>query len=437
DSGSLTDVQDVAVTVVDVVENTAPVITSPAVVSVDENQTGVVDVESADDNDSEGAGLVYSLTGGADQSLFTITADFGVLTFLAAPDFETPGDVGGDNVYDVQVTVTDSGSLTDVQDVAVTVVDVVENPPGDNIDPVVDVGQVLSVLEDAADASVVGMVTAWDNVGVTGFQITGGDPDGVFAIDASGQVTVADNRMLDYETTTQYLLLVTASDAASNVSAAETVTVDVDDAVEPTVWVAYNDMNVLVGSPNPANVTDYDYEAAGERLVDYTTGLALAVKFTGSWVNGYDPVTTGENVTAAPSLAYDTFNGIVDLAGNFELDAADWDNIVTITGLDPAGTYTLTVAANRDRVAYNGKRWTRVTLGGADTATNASSSGTVVNLDGSVSFSVGYNTPYGEAVRFTGINPGSDGTITIKSEWDTTQPGKKGYAMTALKIETE
>ena len=41
-----------------------------------------------------------------------------------APDFENAGDTNTDNVYLVQVTVTDSGGLTDVQDIAVTVTDV-------------------------------------------------------------------------------------------------------------------------------------------------------------------------------------------------------------------------------------------------------------------------------------------------------------------------
>ena len=103
--------------------NTAPVITggATAAISVAENQAAVTDVETTDDNDSEGSNLTYSLSGGADQTLFTIDATTGVLTFNTAPDFGNPTDTGADNVYDVQVTVTDSGALTDVQDIAVTV----------------------------------------------------------------------------------------------------------------------------------------------------------------------------------------------------------------------------------------------------------------------------------------------------------------------------
>ena len=47
-----------------------------------------------------------------------------MLTFNSAPDFENPADADTDNVYDVQVTVTDSVALTGVQNLLVTVADV-------------------------------------------------------------------------------------------------------------------------------------------------------------------------------------------------------------------------------------------------------------------------------------------------------------------------
>ena len=43
-----------------------------------------------------------------------------MLAFAAAPDFETPTDAGTNNVYNVQVQVSD-GTNTDTQDIAVTV----------------------------------------------------------------------------------------------------------------------------------------------------------------------------------------------------------------------------------------------------------------------------------------------------------------------------
>jgi hypothetical protein len=115
--------------------NDDPVITSnsggaTASVSIAENTTAVTDVQSSDpDGETEnGGGLTYSLTStaagpGIDNDLFSINAATGVLTFITAPDYENAVDADGDNDYLVQVTVTDGGGLTDVQDITVTVTD--------------------------------------------------------------------------------------------------------------------------------------------------------------------------------------------------------------------------------------------------------------------------------------------------------------------------
>src|SRR4029079_3548556 len=58
---------------------------------------------------------------------FAINSSTGVLSFASAPNFEVPTDVGGNNVYDVTVQVSD-GSLTDTQAIAVTVTNVNEAP---------------------------------------------------------------------------------------------------------------------------------------------------------------------------------------------------------------------------------------------------------------------------------------------------------------------
>ena len=117
----------------DVSNNAPPTITSGATPSVPENQTAVIDVDATDpEGETEGAGLTYSLTGGADQALFSVVAGTGVLTFDTAPDFEAPADANTDNVYEVDVTVTDSGGQTDSQMLLVTVTDVIATPFTDN-----------------------------------------------------------------------------------------------------------------------------------------------------------------------------------------------------------------------------------------------------------------------------------------------------------------
>ena len=108
------------------IPNAAPAITSDggnatATLNVPENTTAVTTV-TADDGD--GDDVTFAIAGGADAALFTINPDTGALAFLAAPSLETPGDAGGDNVYNVTVTASDGLGGSDAQAMAVTVISV-------------------------------------------------------------------------------------------------------------------------------------------------------------------------------------------------------------------------------------------------------------------------------------------------------------------------
>lgn len=65
----------------------------------------------------------FSIVGGADSVKFEITGGSN-LSFIAAPDFETPTDANSDNVYEVTVRVTDAASNTADATVSVGVTDV-------------------------------------------------------------------------------------------------------------------------------------------------------------------------------------------------------------------------------------------------------------------------------------------------------------------------
>ena len=109
--------------------NDAPVITSngggaSAALSVAENTAAVTTVTASD---IDSTGLVYSISGGADQAKFSINASSGLLSFVVAPDYEYPSDAGGDNTYDVIVNVGD-GSLSASQAIAVAVTNVIDTP---------------------------------------------------------------------------------------------------------------------------------------------------------------------------------------------------------------------------------------------------------------------------------------------------------------------
>ncbi len=118
---------DTAVVTVEIQgENDSPILTATANLTILENTTNVDAGISASDVDS--AVLTFSLSG-VDADLFQIDALTGALAFVAAPDFEAPGDSGSDNTYDVTVQVEDEQGAVATQDLQITVEDVVEVLP--------------------------------------------------------------------------------------------------------------------------------------------------------------------------------------------------------------------------------------------------------------------------------------------------------------------
>ena len=101
--------------------NTAPSLSDLGVLSLQEGDTAIATLTATDsDNDT----LSFSITGGADEALFTLSEE-SVLSFIEAPDFETALDANEDNDYEVTVQVSD-GSLSDTSALVITVTDAFE-----------------------------------------------------------------------------------------------------------------------------------------------------------------------------------------------------------------------------------------------------------------------------------------------------------------------
>ena len=105
-------------------DNNAPVFTSSASLSVEENTdfATVVAVDNDVDDDITG----YAITGGTDQAFFSEVTSAGVLRFNDAPNFEDPEDSGTDNTYVVTVQATSGTGTrerTATQTITVTVTD--------------------------------------------------------------------------------------------------------------------------------------------------------------------------------------------------------------------------------------------------------------------------------------------------------------------------
>jgi len=126
--------------------------------------------------------VTYSITGlTADGGLFSITAG-GVLTFNTAPDFETPADIGGNNVYNIEVTADDGNGGVTVQNISVSVTN-------SNELPVITSSAAPSILENTTAVTTV-TATDVDAGDMATFTITGGVDAGLFSINnISGSLT--------------------------------------------------------------------------------------------------------------------------------------------------------------------------------------------------------------------------------------------------------
>ena len=161
----------------------APVIAGgpSAFFAIDENTTAPIATIAATDKDA-GTTLEYSISGGGDANLFTIDKSTGVLSFIAAPDFDDAKDIGGDNVYDVTVAVFDGKNIA-TQDIAVKVGNLNDN------DPVIASNgggtAALVTVDEGTTAVTTVAATDKDNLGPLSYSIVGGADAALLKIDAA------------------------------------------------------------------------------------------------------------------------------------------------------------------------------------------------------------------------------------------------------------
>jgi hypothetical protein len=110
----------------------------------------------------------------------------------------------------VTLTVTDASGNSSAATSIVTV--------EDNTAPAIEAGQIFTIDENSSSASAVGTVAVTDNCSIESFSINPGNTADAFAVDAGGSVTVNNAAALDYETSPEFTLTVTAVDAAGNAS---------------------------------------------------------------------------------------------------------------------------------------------------------------------------------------------------------------------------
>ncbi|WGD49495.1 VCBS domain-containing protein [Bradyrhizobium sp. CB1650] len=325
DGANTTD-ETITVTVGDVNDN-APVITTAASQSVNENQAFSVALTSTDVDTVGTNPATFTIAGGADQALFSIDASGHLV--MAAKDYESPADADHNNTYVVQVRANDGANTTD-ETITVTVGDVNDNAP------VITTAASQSVNENQA-FSVALTSTDVDTVGTNPatFTITGGADQALFSIDATGHLVMAAQ---DYESPADadhnntYVVQVTANDGANTTD--ETITVVVNNVNEaPTAPVdsdnAANSVNAHASNGTAVGLTAHSTDPdAGDSVTYHITGGTGGSLFAVDATTGVVSVANSANLDAGSyTLLIDAVDshGLASTSSSFTINALQTD----------------------------------------------------------------------------------------------------------------
>ncbi len=222
-SGGVSITRDLSI-LVSPVNEFDPTLTSSTTFSVVENSLAVSSL-SASDLDSPIPQFTYSKVGGVDAARFTISGN--QLSFVTAPNFESPLDSNADNQYVVQVAVSD-GSRSQTSTLTVVVTDINEAPINLEL-------SAPTFPETLPAGSVVGTLSAADQDGPAplSFAFATQAPNDNADFEIVGN-QLRTRREFDYETLAdrELLVRVVARDALNAASSPVAFSITVSDEVE-------------------------------------------------------------------------------------------------------------------------------------------------------------------------------------------------------------
>jgi len=415
---------DTQILSVTIVPNSAPTISSANSVNIPENTTAVLNVESSDDNSSEGSGLTYAFTASAsnspDEGKFNLNTATGEITFKAAPDYELPGDANTDNAYKVEIKACDSLSACTTQIITVNVTNVDDTPPVLAISTVAT-DDIVNASESQANLAINGTTDAENGQTVT-VKLNGKTYTGTVN-NGSWTVTVP---AADADALPEGALQITADvqDAAGNAATQATRNISVDTIVPA---ITGNDV---------AKTSDTTPDLSG--TTDVPNGTAITVLDAGGGTicattanNGTWACTPGSNLAAGSHILTVRTN---DSAGNTGSDdfTVAINALPVISSNGGGATATLQMPEKTTRVtdvdasdADAGDQLAYSITGGADAALFQidSTTGVLVFKAAPVYVNGGDNT-YEITVKVDDGNGGSDTqTLTVEVLKDTDLDG--------------
>ncbi|MCS5587692.1 MAG: cadherin domain-containing protein, partial [Porticoccaceae bacterium] len=249
------------------IDEVAPVITSSAAVTINENsgEAQIVYTATADDSADISGGVSYSLSVDSDAAL-GIDAATGAVTLAADPDHEAQSE------YSFTVVATDTAGNASQQAVTLSVVDL------DDTAPTITSGNSASVVENSGAAQVVYTATSDDSADVSSGGISytlSADSDPALSIDTvTGEVALSTDP--DYETQSEYDFTVIATDAANNASG-QAVTLSITN-IDDTAPVVTSASTASVDENSAAD--QVIYTAVADDSADISGGVTYSLEDT-------------------------------------------------------------------------------------------------------------------------------------------------------------
>jgi len=300
--------------------------------------TGTQSVTAVIASDANGDAITYSITGGLDQSRFTINAVTGALIFTTAPNYYAPADSNSDNVYEVQVTASDGKGGTDVQTLSVTVTEgVVDNTapsliltvPLDDATGVPTNSNIKLVFDEPVKLGASGTITIWE---------TRNPSDQVFesfSVATSPRITVSGNTITidptgDFSNNRDYYVIVgngaitdLKGNAWTGISASTTFNFKTGNSADITATNPPT-LDLLAASDTGASSTDNLTSDATPTIRVILNGTGSGAPVAGDTVKLF---LNAIQIDAAVLSATDITNGYVD---------------ITLSGLGADGAKSLT-----------------------------------------------------------------------------------------------
>ena len=294
------------------IDDTAPIITSgDTIFSIDENSSAgqVIYTATADDSlDVTDGSVTFSLAEGSDDAL-SVNELTGEVTLTANPDYELQ------NQYSFAVIATDAQNNESVAESVTLEI----NNLDDTASIITSADTADAIDENSGAGQVIYTATADDSSdlshGLT-FSLTDGS-DSALTIDSlSGEVTLATNP--DHETQAQYSFAVVATDAANNQSAAQSVTLDINDLDDTKPVIVSGETAVAIDENSGAGQVVYTAQA--DDSADVSEGVTFSLAEGSDAAVSIDENTGAVTLSADPDYEAQTQYSFVvvatDAAGN-------------------------------------------------------------------------------------------------------------------------